>query len=445
MPTISTAPDRDALARGRRSPKPLAAFATACVLACILVLLTVAGTSARPGDREVADALIWLGVSERTARDRLGAADRRALRRAEAGLGLVPDGHLTAGERAELLSAAEARRAREGYRVVDDAGSGARLGVPLAWMGRPMALPGGTLWRSPDGAIAVRSFSARVPLAAFEERRRRLPGTEITYEAGGADWFVLSGYRDGLAFYMRAAARGSRVRAFQAIYDPALGSRLDRVVVAMSSDFDPFASVAPARPLEPSEPLAALGDARGDARLRTDRAGPLVSLDPVLPLRGPEPRRRAPERFAALERDEPVGPDRGVARRADPEEPAGRRGAGSGGVALDDSPIPPLEGPANDRVGAASTPDATDATDAAIADDATETPVPRRITGLITEEGQSCPTLRGPDGTLYALVGEVPAVAAGTLVRIEAVEVSGERCSAGRQVAVGAFRVLTSR
>ena len=127
-------------------------------------------------------------------------------------------------------------------------------------------------------------------------------------------------------------------------------------------------------------------------------------------------------------------------------------------AALDDSPIPPLEpsrgaadagttGPrrAGGSTGAGTTPP-TASDKARIAPDAAERPVPREITGLVTEEGQSCPTLRGPDGTLYALVGEVPALAPGTIVTVEAVEVDGAgRCSAGRTVAVGAFRVRAVR
>ena len=399
----------------------------------LLVLLCVPAVQAGPRERAVTEALVWLGVSDRVPRGRLDAADRRAIARAERRLGLYADGFLEPRERRVLLREADRRRAREGYRLLRDPATGARLGVPTAWTAPARAARGGTQWASPDGAIALRSFVSRVPLVEMERRRRALRGTRITYDAKGRDragrhWVVLSGYRHGRPFYTRMVQGRGEVRGFRVVFDEALRHRLERVVVAMSADYDPFASDALARlpetsRLDETEPFDEATDFAETVREE--------GRDLVLPERPPLPRFR-PERVASL--------DERIERRDLP-----RVGASE----FDDSPIPPLEpAPREPEEGASLDPAARDDEELSVErpdDDRTESAVPRTITGMLTDEGQSCPTLRAPDGTLYALVGEVPSVRPGTLVTITAVEVGGNRCSAGRPVAVSSFRVRLER
>ena len=398
-----------------------ASLVLAIAMALVLLALLAAPTHAGPRERAVTDALIWLGVSERVPRSRLDARDREAIARAERRLGLFVDGRLERHERRALLAAADERKRTEGYRVIEDRATGARLGVPRAWMGRPERLRDGTRWASPDGAIALRSFRTPVDLGTVERRERARRGTRITYDVGGRGWTVLSGYRQGRPFYLRAERAGGETRGFRVEYDPALRERLDRIVVAMSGDFDPFAS-----------------QPRGEAEIA---AAPRF---PILPGAGPEPRRRAlSRRSVAVASLPPVERE----ARAEPDVPARATETPDRPTALDDDPIPPLEGPRREvEADAPPVPDADEGDVALLDPEGTERAVPREITGLLTDEGQSCPTLRGPDGTLYALVGEVPSVRAGTLVTIEAVEVDGAgRCSAGRTVAVGSFRVRQPR
>ena len=400
------------------------------VLAMTAIALTLAAApgAARASDREIGTALVWLGLSDAVPRHRLRPRERRALRLAERRLGGVPDGFLDAWERRAVLAAARAVREREGYRVLLDERTGARVGVPTAWMGPARAADEGTRWASPDGAIEVETFARRSSLRAVEARARR--SARITYDTGGRNWLVLSGYLGERPFYLRAAERGGEVRGYLATFDAGLRDRLERVVVAMSADFDPFAGVATAS-LSPEEE-------RFDRFDREAGIGPFEGDDPfdagessvALPTLGPRPKGRPAVEVAALDPlpERPVAPGRPVADVPDRDP-------------LDDgAPIPPLEA-REEPAGPAPEPEP----EAPIAPDATEGAVPRSITGMLTDEGQTCPTLRGPDGTLYALVGEVPNVAAGTMVTIEAVAVDSERCSAGRAVAVGAFRVQLPR
>ena len=417
-----------------------------------IAMLVPFATFAHAGERErrITDALIWTGLTERVAHGHIDARDRSAIVRYEQRFGGYPDGHLDTREAAILLDMAGERRAREGYRLTTDGRTGARIGLPTAWFGRGRATGEGTAWRSPDGAISIETFRSTRGLAAARARELSRGG-ETTYRTGGRGWFVLSGYRGGNAFYVRAEARGSEVRGYRVTYDPALRSRLDRVVVAMSSDYRAFAS-------QPT-----------DSPVADAVAGPPpTSAYALLPPSGPKPQSR-PVELASLEPipTRPSRPARTPIRRPAPTAPAEQTPAapaapaGTAAPAEAADPIPPLGpgfGPtAPEREATASVPTVAPAprarpglspqSDAPVVatGEETEDAVPDQITGMLTEEGQSCPTLRAPDGTLYALVGEVPSVEPGTLVTIEAQEVATERCTAGRTVAVSGFRVRSLR
>lgn len=399
-------------------------------LAALAMVMAVTTTPARADDRAITDALIWVGASERVARRSLDRRDAPAIRSVERRLGTRRDDRLDAGEQRAVLAAARHAREREGYQTIIDPATGARVGLPTAWLGPRRNTGGGSAWVSPDGAIAVQTFGVE-GLDAFERGERARPGVRVTYAAGGGRWRVVSGYEPGgRTFYARAETRGGRTTAFRASYETALGERLDRVVVAMSSDFQPGGTPA-------ALAYAPLTE-------RDDRFDPLMEPAAprftVLPEAGPAPRERPV--VASLDRTLDVPDTRAPA--AVPTEPV--------------APAAPLAPAAPSRGGPLSLDDpALDLDTDLSLDPAREAPsggaldtgeaerqVPETITGLVTDEGQSCPTLRAADGTLYALVGEVPALVPGTLVTIEAVGVDTERCSAGRTVAVGGLSVQSS-
>ena len=405
------------------------------------------GAAATPAgaatDREITDALIWTGVSSRVARNRLDRRDRVPIRLAEDRIGGRPDGYLDGGELRAVLAAARHARGREGYRLLTDPATGARIGLPTAWLAGREATDGGSRWRSPDGAIAVETFRRPGPLESVEHAERR-NGTKVTYSAGGTSWRVVSGFTpDGRTVYARAARRGGEVTGFRAVYETGLGPRLDRVAVAMSSDFRGFAA-----PLDVNA-LAYAPD--GEGAPADDRFG-AIERSPrfgALPASGPAPRARPEQEVASLG---PVAPpvELDLPEPSPPLPPEEAEAPAAPGT-------PEREAPATERAAPAPAGpvDLLDEGDNALApprplDRPTpdmgkdEPAVPNAITGLITDEGQSCPTLRGPDGTLYALVGEVPSLAPGTLVRVETVGVDTEACTAGRTVSVGGLRVLQS-
>ena len=392
-------------------------------LSLALALVVASASLALAGERErrITDALIWMGETERVARSRIDRSDRAAILRFERGIGGYADGRLDRGERSILFRIAEALREKEGYRIRTDKRTGVRLGLPTAWLGRATGTAEGTRWRSPDGAITIETFRDVRGLSA-RRARERSRGDEITYRTGGRNWFVLSGYRNGNAYYVRAAARGNEVRGYRVEYDPDLRSRLDRVVVAMSSDFSAFA----ARPSAGLENVFARLPQTGPAV--RNRPVEFASLEPIAPRREavrreelrPAPEPRPVPRAATPSNDPipPLGPEFGPPAPLieEPEEPPQRAGL----EPLSEAPVPDTGEEVEDAV-------------------------PNEITGMLTDEGQSCPTLRAANGALYALVGEVPSVEAGTMVTIQAKEIESARCSAGRPVAVSGFRVRSLR
>ena len=415
------------------STRRAASIKTTVATALLAGALALPSTSAlAESGRTVTDALIWAGASERVARRSVDRRDRRAIRAVERRIGGYEDGWLDRHETRVLMTMAERARAREGYRVVEDPATGVRVGLPTAWLGRRQDRGEGSLWRSPDGAITVETFALRGGLDAFERRERRRNGVDATYVAGEGRWRVVSGYAPGgRTVYARAVPHGGRTVGFRVTYETALRDRLDRVAVAMSSDFR-----APTRTHRTDALAYAPSDVTRDDRF-DDRFDAIEPRYAVLPKTGPAPRERPvvaslePVRPALDEvrrdvRPDPVPPrveDRRIVERERPVAPVGP-------IGLDederDLALDPVRG------------------DVVPDDGSGEAPVPTTITGLVTDEGQSCPTLRGPDGTLYALVGEVPQLAPGTLVSVEAVGVDTERCSAGRTVAVGGLQVRSS-
>ena len=421
-------------------------IALATMLAGGLASVAVAG----PRELQVTDALIWAGESGRVARSKLDTRDREAIRSFERRVGLTPDGELDPEEMRVLARAAELAKRREGYTVMTDRRTGVRLGLPREWLSSPKKTDEGTRWASPDRAIVIEALTSQDALESLVAGEEKVAGRSVSYREGGRDWAVLSGLEeDGTRlFYVRMDRREGRVRGFRVTYEKALSHRLDRVVAAMSSDFIPFAAPEEATievrrlppPTAPALPRAAAQP--------TFTAGgkPLATaVDLTLPVRGPriEPKPR-PRTIATLDGEvELDGREPSEGRPDLPDDPPPLNAPAATVPPLDTRPtgsIGAADGHPMGRVGLA--PGSSRAGEGPVEEPGTEL---FRLTGMMTDEGASCPTLRAPDGALYALVGDVPETSPGTLVAIEGVGITADRCSSGRAVAVGAFKVIPIR
>jgi S1-C subfamily serine protease len=156
-------------------------------------------------------------------------------------------GVLNTQERALLAASSKARQAQVGWSMVDDAVTGARLGLPAKQV--PNKTPGksGTRWASAQGQVQVETFMVREPgttLASVYEQQKKEPSTrKLDVNFVRPDFFILSGMQGLKKFYVRAEFKDGEVRGMTLLYDQATETILDPVAVVMSSAFVPFPGV----------------------------------------------------------------------------------------------------------------------------------------------------------------------------------------------------------
>ena len=169
---------------------------------------------------------------------------------------LKETGVLNPQERALLAAAAKAKQALVGWSMVDDAVTGARIGLPATQVPNKSQGKNGTRWSSAQGQVQVETFKIREPgttLAAVYEQQKKEPATrKLEVNFLRPDFFILAGMQNLKKFYVRAEIKDGEVRGMTVLYDQATETIMDPVVVVMSSAFTPFpgvSSVAMAGPI----------------------------------------------------------------------------------------------------------------------------------------------------------------------------------------------------
>jgi peptidoglycan hydrolase-like protein with peptidoglycan-binding domain len=159
-------------------------------------------------------------------------------------------GVLNPQERGALAEGAKKRQDNVGWKVVFDAGTGVRLGVPTKLVPQQSSDANGAKWSSTTGTIQVlmaRRKQASPTTAKLAEQEKKEPaGRKIEYSVVKPDFFVLSGMQGLKKFYLRGQIRGDEVRILTILYDQATEGTMEPVVVAMSSAFTPFPNGAQA-------------------------------------------------------------------------------------------------------------------------------------------------------------------------------------------------------
>jgi len=190
--------------------------------------------------------LIWTGdyngVTDGEFSDRAIAAVKAFQKRN----GGKETGLLTADERDKLAAAAAPRVEKIGWRMLNDAATGAQIGLPGKLVPQTSAAKGGTHWQSARGEMQVNTFLVTgkgTTLAAVLQEQKSMPGRTVEYTVTKPDFFVISGMQGGVKkFYVRAHVNNEEVRGISILYDRAMEGIVDKVVVAMSSAFTPFPS-----------------------------------------------------------------------------------------------------------------------------------------------------------------------------------------------------------
>jgi peptidoglycan hydrolase-like protein with peptidoglycan-binding domain len=157
-------------------------------------------------------------------------------------------GVLNPQERGVLAETAKKRQDNAGWKVVTDAGTGARLGVPTKLVPQQSSDANGAKWSSSTGTIQIqlsRRKEANPTTAKLAEQEKKEPaGRKVEYTVVKPDFFVLSGMQGLKKFYVRGQYKGDEVRILTILYDQATEGTVEPVVIAMSSAFNPFPSGA---------------------------------------------------------------------------------------------------------------------------------------------------------------------------------------------------------
>ena len=152
-------------------------------------------------------------------------------------------GVLNPQERGVLADTAKKRQESVGWKIVTDAGTGVRLGIPTKLVPQQTSDASGTKWTSPTGTVQIvltRRKEANPTTAKLAEQEKKANGRAVDYNVVKPDFFVLSGLQGLKKFYLRGTFKGDEVRIMTILYDQAVENTVEPVVIAMSSAFAPF-------------------------------------------------------------------------------------------------------------------------------------------------------------------------------------------------------------
>jgi hypothetical protein len=128
-----------------------------------------------------------------------------------------------------------------GWQLVEDAKTGARLGVPEKLAPHVGASRSGTRWSSTQGQIQIETFRlAEAALPALFDEEKKTAHRQITSSNLKPDSFVILGVQGLKYFLVRADARGSEVRGVTVLYDQATEGTMSRVAINVANAFVGF-------------------------------------------------------------------------------------------------------------------------------------------------------------------------------------------------------------
>ncbi len=197
-----------------------------------------------------------------------------AIRNFEREQKLAVDGILSAEERKQLATVAgNARRALR-FAVLDDARSGAKIGVPQnVFVKRENNNAGGSRWQTADGKATLDTIVApagETLQALFDKATAAAPNRKVTYKLLRPDFFVVTAETaTGKSYRRMSLGPDGAIRGFAVGYDKGIAAELDKLTIAVANSYDAFpapaTAVAGARPGLGNVAAAAAGIAAGAA------------------------------------------------------------------------------------------------------------------------------------------------------------------------------------
>ena len=188
--------------------------------------------------------LVWAGQFNGVISGEVSDRMIAAIKEFQKGQGGKPTGVLNPQEREALADTARRHQDNVGWKLLTDAGSGVRLGIPTKLVPQQSADANGAKWNSATGTIQIvlsRRKQSNPTAAALAEQEKKEPaGRKFDYSVIKPDFFVLSGMQGLKKFYIRGQFKGDEVRILTILYDQATEGVMEPVVIAMSSAFNPF-------------------------------------------------------------------------------------------------------------------------------------------------------------------------------------------------------------
>jgi peptidoglycan hydrolase-like protein with peptidoglycan-binding domain len=192
--------------------------------------------------------LAWVGQYNGAITGEVSERMVAAIKEFQKERGGKPTGVLNPQERGTLAETARRRQDNVGWKIVTDAGSGVRLGIPTKLVPQQSSDANGARWSSSTGTIQIqlaRRKEVNPTTAKLAEKEKKEPaGRAVDYTVVKPDFFVLSGLQGLKKFYVRGTFKGDEVRILTILYDQATENTVEPVVIAMSSAFNPFPSGA---------------------------------------------------------------------------------------------------------------------------------------------------------------------------------------------------------
>jgi hypothetical protein len=137
-----------------------------------------------------------------------------------------------------------------GWQLVEDAKTGARLGVPEKLTPHVSVTRSGTRWSSAQGQIQIETFQfAEAALPALFDEEKKTARRQTTSSSLKPDSFIITGVQGLKNFVVRADARGSEVRGITVVYDQATEGTMSRVAINVANAFVGFPDPNAAPPL----------------------------------------------------------------------------------------------------------------------------------------------------------------------------------------------------
>jgi peptidoglycan hydrolase-like protein with peptidoglycan-binding domain len=226
-------------------PKPVA---TVPIRPALQTPADTANAMAQAERLAIQSDLAWVGQYNGAITGEVSERMVAAIKEFQKSSGGKQTGVLNPQERTVLAETAKRRQDNAGWKIVTDAGTGARLGVPTKLVPQQSSDANGAKWTSSTGTIVIqlaRRKEANPTTAKIAEQEKKEPaGRKVEYSVVKPDFFVLSGIQGLKKFYVRGTFKGDEIRTLTILYDQATENTVEPVVIAMSSAFNPFPSGA---------------------------------------------------------------------------------------------------------------------------------------------------------------------------------------------------------